>query len=213
MDPRLPQTTLSPLGHENDQLKLFTQICDDLKDKSYSVQHNALPLGLITLLHDAGCCRLDSKYSSAGIGRSNDHCENKTIRSDSIFWIDDQTEADQEWQKWTAGLQKALNRQLFLGLTFLESHYARYSIGGFYEKHLDAFKGEQNRKISIVLFLNEGWTEKDEGELQLFVGEKECEEIIVKPELGTLVVFASQEVPHEVFKTNCVRNSIAGWYR
>ncbi|MDG1995352.1 MAG: 2OG-Fe(II) oxygenase [Emcibacteraceae bacterium] len=106
-----------------------------------------------------------------------------------------------------------MNKELFLGLTSIESHYARYEKGGFYKKHVDAFSGTTNRKVSIVLFLNDHWNPADEGELKLFVGQEHDKQILIKPQLGTLVIFMSDEVPHEVLKTNCTRYSIAGWFR
>ncbi len=77
----------------------------------------------------------------------------------------------------------------------------------------DAFKGGGNRRISVVLFLNEFWKVTDAGELKLFVGPDYNEQILVAPELGTLVVFLSDEIPHEVLPTNATRHSIAGWFR
>ena len=81
------------------------------------------------------------------------------------------------------------------------------------QKHLDAFSGANNRKVSLVLFLNEFWKVADHGELKLFLGPEPQEECLISPELGTMVIFMSTEVPHEVLKTNSIRNSIAGWYR
>ena len=62
-------------------------------------------------------------------------------------------------------LRMEINRKLYLGLTSLESHYARFDKGGFYQKHLDAFSGANNRKVSLVLFLNEFWKVADHCEL------------------------------------------------
>lgn len=197
---------------------LFKEICDDLETQSYSVQHEALPSTLIDLLYDRVNSPVAPLYKTAGIGRSIDHHVNQDIRCDEIAWIRDDTPAghemaDKEWIEWTEALRAALNRQLFLTLSPIESHYARYPKGGFYKQHIDAFSGINNRKISIVLFLNSFWKSADKGELQLFVGVNNLKKVIVKPKIGTLVVFLSDEIPHEVLTTSCIRNSIAGWYR
>lgn len=198
---------------DGQQSVLFHMICDDLKSKSYSVQKNAIPAVLIKLLYDRVNSKNGPHYTSAGIGRSTTYHTNQNIRRDEIAWIDDDIPTDSRWNEWTETLRTALNRQLFLGLIPIESHYARYRTNGFYKKHTDAFAGADNRKVSIVLFLNDLWKTTDEGELTLFVGQEHNEKVLISPELGTLVVFLSTEVPHEVLPTNCTRNSIAGWYR
>lgn len=196
-----------------DQAVLFGSICDDLVTKSYSVQINALPQTLIKLLSDRAGYEDDLQYKSAGIGRATDHHKNKNIRRTDIVWIGNEIFPDNKWNEWADTLKTALNRDLFLGLTSFESHYARYNQGDFYKKHLDAFKGADNRRISVVLFLNDSWKDTDAGELRLFVGPDHKEEILIAPELGTLVVFLSDLIPHEVLPTNRTRYSIAGWYR
>ena len=195
------------------QSVLFRTICDDLASMSYSVQQDAMPKKLINLLCERVKSDSGPHYTSAGIGRSTSHHKNQSIRRDEIAWIDNESSTDQQWNQWTESLRTALNRQLFLGLTSIECHYARYHKGGFYKKHLDAFSGADNRKISIVLFLNDVWKAADEGELMLFVGPEHGEKILVTPKSGTIAVFLSTEIAREVLPTNCTRNSIAGWYR
>ena len=201
-----------------DQSVLFSTICDDLHVQSYSVQHLALPKTLINLLHDRVTGQDVPIYKTAGIGRSVEHHLNQNIRRDEISWIGGGPGlvnglADDEWLKWTEALRLDLNRQLFLGLVPIESHYARYEKGGFYKRHVDAFTGSNNRKVSLVLFLNAFWKNTDKGELRLFVGEDSKDEILITPKLGTLVIFLSDEIPHEVLSTFSIRHSIAGWYR
>lgn len=195
------------------QSVLLTNICDDLSKKSYSVQRNAIPKTLLNLLFDHVKCENNTPYQSAGIGRSADFQQNQNIRNDKIAWIDDDTPTNHQWISWMETLRMEINRKLYLGLTSLESHYARFDKGGFYQKHLDSFSGANNRKVSLVLFLNEFWKVADHGELKLFLGPEPKEECLISPELGTMVIFMSKEVPHEVLKTNSIRNSIAGWYR
>lgn len=195
------------------QAALLTNICDDLTKKSYSVQRNAIPKMLLTQLCDHIKNKTISSYHTAGVGRSANHHQNQTIRSDKIVWIDDDTPANHRWIAWMETLRIEINRTLYLGLTSAESHYARFEKGGFYQKHFDAFSGVNNRKVSLVLFLNEFWKVTDEGELKLFLGPKPHKEFLIAPEIGTMVIFLSTEVPHEVLPTNSTRNSIAGWYR
>ena len=62
-----------------DQAVLFGSICDDLVAKSYSVQRNALPHGLVKLLSERARYEDDLQYTPAGIGRAIDHQKNQTI--------------------------------------------------------------------------------------------------------------------------------------
>ena len=188
---------------------LFASISDDLVEKGYSVQNGAFPsaLGEILLkqLHDQSVIA----FKKAGIGRLQNHNVMNVIRKDEISWIDDTSQAGKEWLIWAGALQIYLNRSLFLGLFSLESHFARYGAGDFYKKHSDAFVGDANRKLSLVLYLNKGWKSKDEGELILFAGK---DEIKIAPQMGTIVIFLSEDFPHEVLETKCERLSITGWY-
>jgi SM-20-related protein len=191
---------------------LFALIAQDLVENGYSVQEKTLPLALTHLLLAELQSMRAAAFQNAGTGRLLDHGIRQTIRGDSISWLDDQTIAGAAWLRWTAALQLYLNRHLFLGLSPLESHYARYSIGDCYKKHLDAFVGASNRKISLVLYLNEAWVTKDEGELLLYVGKDQQTVLKIEPTFGTIVLFLSEDVAHEVRTAQAERLSIAGWF-
>ena len=102
---------------------------------------------------------------------------------------------------------------MFLGLFSFESHFAHYRPGDYYKRHYDAFRGEANRVLSIVVYFNSGWTPKEGGELVLYKDDKDRQGTKVIPLMGTIVVFLSEEFPHEVLKAKRDRHSIAGWYR
>lgn len=196
-------------GDYNDQL--FERIAEDLLVKGVSIQPNALPpqLGEDLCLHLAQMQQ--QQFQPAGVGRGDDHTQNRFVRSDSICWINGDSPAGRDWLAWTAKLQTHLNRRLFLGLFSFESHFAHYRPGDFYKTHLDAFKGEANRVLSLVCYLNSGWQPSDEGELVLYPEHQP--QLKVTPALGTLVVFLSEEFPHEVLTAGRDRYSISGWYR
>ena len=148
-------------------------------------------------------------FHDAAIGRGQDALRNRFVRSNKICWITDDDGAN-PWATWVASLQAALNEQLFLGLFSFESHFTRYQPGDYYRRHLDAFKGERNRIVSLVTYLNEGWLPDQGGELVLYHSD---ESVSVSPEAGTLVVFLSEEVPHEVRSCTRTRHGVAGWFR
>ena len=99
-----------------------------------------------------------------------------------------------------------------LGLTRFESHFAHYSPGSFYRRHLDAFKGDSNRTLSVVFYLNPEWQPHHGGELVLY-DNAGLELGRFPPTQGALAVYLSEEFPHEVLRTESDRYSIAGWFR
>lgn len=192
---------------------LFQRIAGNLRDKGYAVCPGALPLPLGEALLAQLEAMPPDRFARAGVGREGEYTRNRFVRSDKICWISGESAADRDWLAWTAALQQSLNRQLLLGLFSFESHFAHYRPGDFYRKHLDAFRGEANRVLSLVAYLNRGWQPEDGGELQLYLGEQGEETLKVVPALGTLVVFLSEEMPHEVLPAQRDRHSIAGWFR
>ena len=198
---------------QSERKMLFEILARNLINKGYSIHKNALPDGLSQELWDLQKSIPSAEYQSAGIGRSIKLHVNARIRQDEISWIDDTSPAGIAWNFWSTSLQVFLNTQLYLGLFSFESHFSHYSSGGFYQKHQDAFVGQGNRILSLVTYLNKNWSNSDAGELVLFTGDDGNTPITVAPEFGTLVVFLSEKIPHEVMMTNCDRFSIAGWFR
>jgi len=106
-----------------------------------------------------------------------------------------------------------MNQRLFLGLFDYESHYAHYPSGAFYKRHVDAFKGQSNRVLTTVMYLNPFWQTQDGGQLQIYDINDDNLITSVEPEMGTFVVFLSEQFPHEVLPSKRDRYSIAGWFR
>jgi SM-20-related protein len=101
--------------------------------------------------------------------------------------------------------------------------YAYYPKGGFYRRHRDAIPGSASvlRKYSLLLYLNKDWNEDDGGRLRMhkdsggdFLPEgQEANYMDVDPKGGTLVLFESDQFPHEVLDTQAAeRIAIVGWY-
>ena len=192
-------------------VKLFETIAADILEKGYSVNFNALPEKLLESLWLHMKNMNSANYLPAGVGRKDSYNLNTFIRSDEICWINGDSDAGKAWLEWAEALQRYLNCRLFLGLFSFESHFSHYTPGAFYKKHLDAFRGESNRVLSMVLYLNPGWLPADNGELLLDINSKE--QVRITPNYGTLVTFLSKEFPHEVLSTKRDRYSIAGWFR
>jgi SM-20-related protein len=193
---------------------LFDNIANDLRSSGFSVCPNALPDHLCLNLRQTLLSLDKSAFKKAGVGREVQHTRNADLRRDEISWIEQSEGPEGQWLEFSALLQQHLNRKLMLGLFSFESHFAHYAPGAFYKTHVDAFRGQANRMLSVVLYLNPNWSEDEGGEMVLYQETEPQEKLFtVKPELGTLAVFLSEEFPHEVLPAKRDRYSIAGWYR
>ena len=192
---------------------LYGLIAKDLELQGYSIRQCALPVALRDALTEHALSLAADNYEPAGIGRGETFLHSDLVRTDEICWITDESNAGMQWLNWTSALQAFLNRKLFLGLFSFESHFAHYAEGQYYKRHVDAFKGEANRVLSLVVYLNPDWAPDDGGELVLYKDELDQKGIKVSPLLGTIVTFLSDEFPHEVLPAKRTRHSIAGWFR
>ncbi|WP_220470326.1 2OG-Fe(II) oxygenase [Colwellia sp. BRX8-7] len=210
---------LAQITYSGGDSSLFESISNDIVEKGYSIRPYALPEELTHLLLNYIIELPTEKFKRAGIGRAKDHMINDFIRTDEISWITSNNQASCAWITWTESLQAYLNRRLFLGLFSFESHFAHYAKGDFYKKHKDAFKGEGNRVLSVVVYLNQHWSADDGGELVIYDKKIPASAVVdnskikVLPSFGTIVVFLSEEFPHEVLPAKRDRYSIAGWFR
>jgi SM-20-related protein len=62
----------------------------------------------------------------------------------------------------------------------------------------------------MIMYLNTNWQKVDGGELCIY---QEKVQQRISPENGKLVFFKSNELLHEVLKTNVPRMSITGWLK
>ncbi len=188
----------------------YDTIADGLREHGWIHLPNGIDIAL-DLLQDIH--QHDSEqWNRAGIGRQQDHHTNELIRRDTTHWLTGATDAQRRYLAATDELRLELNRRLLLGLFDYECHYARYDTGAFYRKHRDAFRGRSNRVLTTVTYLNPDWTSNSGGELVIY-NDNEQEIARLLPTLGSMVIFLSEEFPHEVLAAERTRFSIAGWFR
>jgi SM-20-related protein len=192
---------------------LYDHIADQVAEHGYCIIEDCLDNALLDKLQQRIQSLNEQQLHTAGIGRGNDFQQVATIRSDKTLWLEETNSIDAEFLRLMDDFRLAINQRLFLGLFDYESHYAIYPKGAFYKKHLDAFKGKSNRVLSTVFYLNLDWQAKNGGELLIY--KPESDEILetVQPNLGRLVIFLSEQFPHEVLPAQQQRYSIAGWFR
>nr|WP_305067263.1 2OG-Fe(II) oxygenase [Mangrovivirga halotolerans] len=154
---------------------------------------------------------LEGEFKEAEIGDRFNQTKVKSIRKDKILWLSRglNTDLDQFYSE-IDRLISVLNRYCFLSINDCEFHFAVYPPGAFYKRHIDQFKSNDGRLLTVILYLNEFWEENNGGELMIY---PESGPIKVLPQPGRLVLFKSDELPHEVLKTNKSRYSITGWLK
>lgn len=191
---------------------VFETISQGLWQQGYIVLENAIPPLVFASLESNFLKLNENTFSQAGIGRGRDHTANNFVRNDKIVWLENNSELA-DWFAWIDTLKQELNRRLFLGLFDFECHYSIYKPGDFYKTHVDAFRGRSNRKLTMVTYFNRGWQPQDGGELAIYETDKVTKITTVYPERNTLVLFLSEDFPHEVLTTHRDRYSLAGWFR
>jgi SM-20-related protein len=157
------------------------------------------------------------QFKKAAVGKGDQKQVRAEIRSDEVLWMDPTALSPLQvvfWEK-IEELKQVLNRRCFLGLKSFEGHFARYPVGSFYKRHLDQFHAVPHRIVTVILYLNDSWTEADGGQLRMYFPQEDGSERLedVLPVGGRLVVFLSEEIPHEVMPTQKERISITGWLR
>ncbi|EHJ9981383.1 2OG-Fe(II) oxygenase [Vibrio parahaemolyticus] len=187
----------------------MNKLIDALATDGYYIWDDFLSEGEVTQLRD---CIPDS-WKKARIGRNDDVTRIESIRSDKIQWLKPAMgQPIANYLSKMEEIRQEVNRHFFLGLFEYEAHFAKYEKGDFYQKHLDCFKGNENRRLTTVFYMNESWSEEDAGELVVYdLNDKEI--ATIPPRGGRLLVFLSEQFPHEVLPTNAERFSIAGWFR
>jgi SM-20-related protein len=149
----------------------------------------------------------------AKVGRGTRGIERADIRGDRIRWLTgaDALPVEHAAEAALEALRLAANRALQLGLFEFEGHYAVYPPGAGYARHVDRFRDDDARVLSIVLYLNTQWHANDGGALRLHVADDAV--VDVAPDGGTLVAFLADRFEHEVLVSRRSRLSLTGWFR
>lgn len=199
---------------------VFDVIADELAAQGYAIADQFLSqtevraiLSLETFQAGVGLFR------KAGVGKQQHHQINESIRGDHIHWLD-KSSAPPELSVYLSKvdrLMQYLNQTLFLSLKDYEIHMTAYPVGAFYKRHLDQFRKDDHRKLSIICYLNEDWKEEHGGQLRIYLpavsaeGSAQERALDVLPIAGRLVCFRSDQLEHEVLPATRQRLSLTGW--
>jgi SM-20-related protein len=154
----------------------------------------------------------DEMMSAAGIGNQKVKDAGQTMRGDKIYWMDKDhpNVYEQEFLQLAGDFIGHLNSTCYTGINACEFHYAVYEEGSFYKRHKDQFKNDNNRKYSLINYLNEDWLEEDGGQLVVYQNNGSQK---ILPQSKTAVFFKSDEIEHEVMIAHRCRMSITGWLK
>ena len=100
-------------------------------------------------------------------------------------------------------LGTAFNVKAYPGETTSETSLLRGSIEL-------TIKNDNNRKYSLINYLNENWLEEDGGQLLVYQNDTVQK---ISPQSQTAVFFKSDEIEHEVILAHRNRMSITGWLK
>ena len=189
---------------------VFDSIADGLAESGYAVADQFLSQQEVESIQQAGGFQTDSEFKKAGIGNKQSLQIQEGIRGDYIKWLDrsDAPESVRVYLQRLDELIQYLNRALFLSLKDFEVHMTVYPIGSFYKRHLDQFKKDDHRKLSVILYLNNDWQDSHGGQLRMYFPGQTKDFL---PLAGRLVIFRSDEIEHEVLPATRERLSITGW--
>jgi Rps23 Pro-64 3,4-dihydroxylase Tpa1-like proline 4-hydroxylase len=191
----------------------FDTLIDTYLDNNIGIDSHFLSKALSDGLHQNILqLQKDDKMSAAGIGNADVKDATQKMRSDSIYWMDKKHENvfEQEFLSQMEDFIGHLNDTCYTGINSYEFHYAIYEEGSFYKRHRDQFKTDNNRKFSLINYLNNDWLEENGG--QLLVYQNGLTQTI-QPNAQKAVFFKSDEMEHEVVKANRQRMSISGWLK
>ena len=133
------------------------------------------------------------------------------VESDAFDVLYEQLEATRQQ------LEVMLGRELSSGI---EATYVIYPpTSGHYKRHIDSIQGVDEsgsgrRAVSFICYLPDPdvpWTPSDGGQLRIYGEGAEYDDIL--PTSGSLVLFDSKWVWHEVMPTFRERACLVGWFR
>jgi len=189
----------------------FDRIADGLSDNGFAVIDNFLSVKEVEAILDLDIFTEGiNHFKKAGIGKEHQLQINEAIRGDYICWIDKSTSPPPAgvYLDRLSELTSFLNQSLFLSLKDYEVHFTIYPPGSYYKRHLDQFKKDDHRKLSVICYLNRGWEETHGGQLRMhFKGGTQD----FLPLAGRLVCFRSDQIEHEVLPATRERLSLTGW--
>ena len=140
----------------------FDYLIDNIAERGFGIIDNFLTTQDITLLQEDLLQKYEQEgFKKAGIGKQDHFQIEHAVRGDYICWFDKENRevAQQAYLEKLNKLMTFINRTCYLGINDVEVHYALYPKGSFYKRHLDQFLFDDKRKLTVICYLNENWSD------------------------------------------------------
>lgn len=196
----------------------YNALMDQLAAEGWATYpHFIAPELVVSLREELTTLYEQGEFRKAGIGKGSSFQVKPEIRSDKVLWLDPDALSELQQCFWNKidELRLLFNQEFYLGLKSFEAHFTKYPAGSFYKRHIDQFHNVPYRIISCILYLNTDWEPSMGGQLRIYLPDENGVEkhVDVAPIAGTLAIFKSAEIPHEVLITQKERYSLTGWMR
>ena len=230
VQPSAPLFTLSSLSPTTALPAPFTfEALTHLHTHNYCILDTFLPPTTttpttpLTTLHQDIAHLLSSNAFHPGAMHSTNSWQAAHVRGDQVCWLSaDRVVAESvsyvlgELHRVVSGLAAVLEG---LPCVASSSQLALYEAGGRYVRHLDVRRGGGGpvRRLTAIVYLNEGWQAEWGGQLRLYersgtAGDSEVS-VDVLPVYGRLLLFASEEIEHEVLPATQRRVALTTWFK
>lgn len=162
-----------------------------LNTKGYIIKDNFMGNDkCLTVLQEAEKLREKGMLKKAGMGSGENYWKDSNTRGDEVLWLNSildpcQTpEVEKSSMEHLISLVKQidlirtqLNQSCDFGSEKTQVHLTCYpGEGARYVRHLDAFKGGSERRLTCIYYLNSNWTSKAGGSLRLYQGIPDMQE-------------------------------------
>jgi SM-20-related protein len=191
----------------------FDLLINSFMDNQIGIDTNFLSEALSNgLQQNIAALQKEDLLMTAGIGNKEVKDSQQKMRGDKIYWLDKKHDNDfeKEFLQQMEEFIAHLNETCYTGINASEFHYAVYDEGSFYKRHKDQFQNDNNRKYSLINYLNKDWLAADGGQLLVYQNETVQS---ISPEAQTAVFFKSDEMEHEVSLAHRSRMSVSGWLK
>jgi SM-20-related protein len=191
----------------------FDVLINSFVDNNVGIANNFLSESLSNRLkQNIQQLQQQGQMKYAGIGNDAITDATQQMRGDKIYWMDKKNNNvhEEEFLNRVEDFIDHLNRTCYTGINDYEFHYAVYGQGSAYKKHKDQFKTDNNRKFSLICYLNDDWVVADGGQLVIY---QNGEAQTISPNAQKAVFFKSDEMEHEVLLANKPRMSVTGWLK
>ncbi|KAG2202207.1 hypothetical protein INT47_002126 [Mucor saturninus] len=214
---------------------LTPQALEELYGTGWTELEGIVDLDTLKGAHEEAVSLQDAYVMPKDLRAEDDPFRDVSARDDAIVWLDPNNENNAlgtvDTPPYLSRILEFISGPLYHDLSKMirlqgrtEYQLAYYHPNGArYERHRDALPTDDpsdgnQRRVTVVLYLNPGWVAGDGGEVKILSrtddhGLPEGADRIVKPQMGKILLFLSGVVDYEVLPTHKPRYALTTWLR